>query len=319
MERKTIFFTFKIPEEAEFILKDHHLIVNEEDRFLTKEEIIAGAKNADALVCLLSDKIDSEIVDSLPNLKVIANYAVGYNNIDLSAAKEKNIYVTNTPDALTDATADITIALLLAVSRRIVEGDKFVRKGKFAGWKPQLLVGRSIKDKTLGIIGLGRIGKAVAKRAQAFEMNVIYFNRMPLDKETEKKLNVEYSSLEKLLKESDVISLHCPLNKSSEHLLNERRLKMLKKDCILVNTARGAIIEEDALIRLLKNNAIFGAGFDVYENEPEVPEELKKLENVVLLPHLGSANDETRKQMAFMVGRNVKIALEGKKPPNNVY
>ncbi|MDK2950938.1 MAG: glyoxylate reductase [Kosmotogales bacterium] len=319
MERKTIFFTFKIPEEAEFILKDHHLIVNEEDRFLTKEEIIAGAKNADALVCLLSDKIDSEIIDSLPNLKVIANYAVGYNNIDLSAAKEKNIYVTNTPDALTDATADITIGLLLAVSRRIVEGDKFVRKGKFEGWKPQLLVGRSIKDKTLGIIGLGRIGKAVAKRAQAFGMNVIYFNRMPLDKETEKKLNVEYSSLEKLLKESDVISLHCPLNKGSEHLLNERRLKMLKKNCILINTARGAIIEEDALIRLLKTGAIFGAGFDVYENEPEVPEELKKLENVVLLPHLGSANDETRKQMSFMVGRNIKIALEGKKPPNNVY
>ncbi len=319
MEKKKIFFTFKIPEEAEFLLKDHHLIVNEEDRFLTKGEIIDGAKGAHAIVCLLSDLIDKEIIDSLPDLKVIANYAVGYNNIDLSAAKKRGIFVTNTPDVLTDATADITIALLLAVSRRIIEGDRFVRRGDFVGWKPLLLIGPAISEKTLGIIGLGRIGKAVSKRAQAFGMKVIYFNRMPLNKAEEEELNVEYSSLEKLLKESDVISLHCPLNEESRHLLNERRLKTLKKNCILINTSRGAVVDEKALIYLLKNNKIFGAGFDVYEGEPEVPEELKELENVVLLPHVGSANDETRKQMAIMVGKNVEAALKGKVPPNNVY
>jgi len=300
------------------LLKNYEISGNNEDRFLSKEEIIKGARDASALISLLSDRIDSEVISSLPKLKVIANYAVGYNNIDIEEAKRRKIRVTNTPGALTDATADLTMALLLATSRRIVEGDRLVREHKFEGWKPGLLKGPALKGKILGIIGMGRIGKAVAGRAKAFGMNILYHNRKPLLQSEEEELCVKHVSLEELLKSSDFISLHVPLMGETYHLLNEKRLSLLKPEAIIINTSRGAVIDEKALIKALKDGKIAGAGLDVYEEEPFVPQELIDLPNVVLLPHLGSATNEARREMAIMVGRNVAAVLEGKEPPNPV-
>lgn len=313
-----IFFTYKIPDEGMLLLKKFDVEVNTEDRFLPKEEIIQKAKDAAALVTLLSDKIDAEVLESLPKLKIIANYAVGYNNIDIDEARKRGIRVTNTPEVLTDATADLTMSLILAASRRIVEADRFVREHRFVGWKPDLFTGPSLSGKTLGIIGLGRIGKAVAKRAKAFEMNVVYCSRKPLLPNEEEKLNVSHLSLEELLRSSDFISLHVPLTQETYHLLNEKRLSMLKAGAVLINTARGPIVDETALIKALRSGRLAAAGLDVYEEEPDVPQELIDLDNVVLLPHIGSATKEARIEMAMMVGRNVAAVLEGKEPPNPV-
>lgn len=313
-----IFYTYRIPDEGMLLLKNYEISGNNEDRFLSKEEIIKGARDASALISLLSDRIDSEVISSLPKLKVIANYAVGYNNIDIEEARKRGIRVTNTPGALTDATADLTMALLLATSRRIVEGDRLVRERKFEGWKPGLLKGPALKGKILGIIGMGRIGKAVASRAKAFGMNILYHNRKPLLQSEEEELCVKHVSLEELLKSSDFISLHVPLMGETYHLLNEKRLSLLKPEAIIINTSRGAVIDEKALIKALKDGKIAGAGLDVYEEEPFVPQELIDLPNVVLLPHLGSATNEARREMAIMVGRNVAAVLEGKEPPNLV-
>ncbi|WP_292596782.1 2-hydroxyacid dehydrogenase [Mesotoga sp. UBA6090] len=313
-----IFFTYKIPDEGMLLLKKFDVEVNTEDRFLPKEEIIQKAKDAAALVTLLSDKIDAEVLESLPKLKIIANYAVGYNNIDIDEARKRGIRVTNTPEVLTDATADLTMSLILAASRRIVEADRFVREHRFVGWKPDLFTGPSLSGKTLGIIGLGRIGKAVAKRAEAFGMNVVYCSRKPLLSNEEEKLNVSHLSLEELLRSSDFISLHVPLTQETYHLLNEKRLSMLKAGAVLINTARGPIVDETALIKALRSGRLAAAGLDVYEEEPDVPQELIDLDNVVLLPHIGSATKEARIEMAMMVGRNVAAVLEGKEPPNPV-
>jgi len=314
-----IFVTYKIPEIGLKLLSKFNVEVNEEDRTLSKEEIIERARDATALVTLLSDNIDAEIINALPRLKIIANYAVGFNNIDIEAAKAKGVIVTNTPDILTDATADLAMALLLAAARRIVEADKFVRKGLFEGWKPELFLGIELNGKTLGIIGLGRIGKAVAKRAQAFGMKVIYHNRRPLTSEEEKNLDVEYRSLEQLLKESDFVSLHVPLTSETYHLLSRNKLKLMKPSAVLINTSRGAVVDEEALIEFLQQGKIAAAGLDVYENEPEVPYALKELDNVVLLPHIGSATVETRNNMAVLVAKNVLAVLKGKKPLTPVY
>jgi glyoxylate reductase len=310
--------TYKLPEEGLRLLRRYDLKVNAEDRFLSKPELIDFAYNADALITLLSDQIDREVIERLENLKVIANYAVGFNNIDIVAAKERGVVVTNTPGVLTEATADLTMALILATTRRLVEGDRFVRRGLFDGWKPELLLGVSLKDRVLGIIGLGRIGKAVVQRAKAFGMKVVYHNRMPASKKEEKALSVEYKSLEDLLKLSDVVSVHVPLTKETRHLIGSSRLKLMKPTGVLINTSRGAVIDEQALIQFLRERRIFAAGLDVFENEPEIPYALRELDNVVLLPHLGSATRETRMEMALMVARNVIAVLNGKRPPNRV-
>lgn len=313
-----IFFTYRIPAEGMLLLKNYEVTGNTQDRFLTGPEIVKGAKDASALITLLSDKIDSQIIAALPKLKVIANYAVGFNNIDIQAARDRNITVTNTPGVLTDATADLAMALLLATSRRIVEGDKFVREHRFEGWKPNLLTGPSLMGKNLGIIGLGRIGKALAHRARAFGLNVVYHNRKPLLKSEEEELGVKQLSLQELLRNSDFLSIHVPLTSETHHLLNEKKLSLLKPEAIVINTSRGAVIDEKALIKALREKKIAGAGLDVYEEEPAVPRELIELPNVVLLPHLGSATNEARREMAIMVGRNVAAVLEGKEPPNRV-
>ncbi len=240
---------------------------------------------------------------------------MGYDNIDVDYARKKGIIITNTPDVLTEATANLTWALILSLTRRVVEGDKFVRGGKFEGWKPDLFLGVNLEGKTLGILGMGRIGKSVAKKAKVFGMKVIYWDR-------EKKKtgrNFKFLELEELLKISDILSLHLPLSKETYHLLNEERLKLLKKDCFIINTSRGEVIEERSLIKALKENKIRGAGLDVFEGEPKINREFFKLKNVVLTPHIGSATIETRIKMADLAILNVINVLDGKKPLTPIY
>ncbi len=313
--KKNVFITHKLPGDIEKLLSKHGFISStfDKDRQLKKQELIKYAKDADALICLLSDRIDKEVIDHLNKCKIIANYAVGYNNIDVQYAKSRGIIVTNTPDVLTDATADIAVALILACSRRLQEGNKLVRQNKFKGWKPDLLLGLDIKDKTVGIIGAGRIGTEVAIRMKAFKTKIIYFSRSK-NNEVEEKTLAKKVSLPYLLKNSDIISLHLPLTDKTYHILDKEKLSLLKENAIVVNTSRGEIIEEKYLIEMLKKKKIFAAGFDVYENEPNINPELLKLDNVFLLPHIGSATQETRIKMAQLVARNVINVLKGKKP-----
>lgn len=312
--KNKVFITQKLPGDIDLLLKSHGFIIDvyEKDSLIPKNELIKRAKDADAIICLLSNSIDKEVIDNLKNCKVIANYAVGYNNIDVKYAKSKNIVVTNTPDVLTDATADLTVGLILACARRFHESEKIVRTGKFKGWKPSLLLGIELANKTVGIIGAGRIGTEVAKRLKAFKTKIIYYNR------TQKKLienstDAKRVSLNYLLKNSDIISLHVPLTEKTFHLLNKDNLSLLKPNAILVNTSRGEIIDEKALIEILKQKKIFSGGFDVYENEPNINKELLKLDNVFLLPHIGSATYEARTKMALLAAKNVISVLKGKK------
>jgi len=314
MSKPLIYITSEIPEKGlEILKKEFKIKSNNSGKSLSKNELISEAKKADAILPLLSDEIDSKVMDELENLKVIANYAVGYNNIDVKAATKRNIIVTNTPDVLTETTADLTWGLLLAVARRIVETDKILRNGKFEGWAPKLLLGNEVNHKTLGIIGLGRIGKAVAKRAQGFNMKVLYNKRNRLDEKKEESLNVEYREFEKILKEADYISINTPLNESTYHLFSTKEFSLMKDDSILINTGRGPIINEKELVKALKNKEIGGAGLDVYENEPEVEEGLLKFENVVLTPHIGSATYRARNKMAELAAKG---AIAGYKREN---
>jgi len=301
-----VFITYKIPNIAEKILREKGFTVsvNRSGKILTKEELIRKGKNADALITLLSDKIDREVIDNLNKCRIIANYAVGYNNIDVEYAKSKGIVVANTPGILTDATADLTMALILACARRLPEGERFVREGKFEGWKPELLLGLDLKGKTLGIVGMGRIGFAVGQRAKAFGMKVVYFNRTR-KANAENELNAKKVSLEKLMKVSDVVSLHLPLTAETRGIIDKNKLNLLKPTAILINTARGEVLDEKHLIKMLKRKKIFAAGFDVYTNEPNLNPALLELENAVLLPHVGSGTVETRNAMAELVARNV--------------
>ncbi|HEX2962341.1 MAG TPA: D-glycerate dehydrogenase [Ignavibacteriales bacterium] len=309
------FITRKLPGNAVDLLveKGIDVVVFGKDRQISKEEFLKHAKDADGIISLLSDKIDRDIITGLKNCKVIANYAVGYNNIDISAAKEKNIVVTNTPELLTDATADIAIALMLACSRHITEGDRLMRENKFSGWAPELLLGIGLSGKTFGLIGAGRIGTAAAIRAKAFGMNVVYFSRSR-NESLEKSTGAKKVSLEKLMKTSDVISLHVPLTDKTRNLVDKDHLHLMKETAILINTARGEILDEKELIKMLKSRRIFAAGFDVYENEPLLNKELLKLKNVVLLPHIGSATFEARTKMAELCAKNLINVLKGRKP-----
>jgi len=314
MSKPLIYVTSEIPEKGlEILKKEFKIKSNNSGKSLSKNELISEAKKADAILPLLSDEIDDKVMDELENLKVIANYAVGYNNIDVKAATKRNIIVTNTPDVLTETTADLTWGLLLAVARRIVETDKILRNGKFEGWAPKLLLGKEVNNKTLGIIGFGRIGKAVAKRAQGFNMKVLYNKRNRLNEKEEEKLNVEYRDFENILKEADYISINTPLNESTYHLFSSKEFSLMKNDGTIINTGRGPIINEKELVRALENKEIGGAGLDVYENEPEVEEGLLKFENVVLTPHIGSATYQARNKMAELAAKG---AVAGYKREN---
>lgn len=316
-----VFVTFKIPDQGLNLLREKFdVFINPYDRLLNKNELIRAASNSDALITMLADNIDEEVLESgKGSLKIVANYAVGYNNIDIEKARKLGIYVTNTPGVLTETTADLTWALMLAVSRRIVESDAFTRSGKFDGWKPELFLGSDVYGKTLGIIGFGNIGQAVARRAIGFNMKVYYYQRHRVPSEVEKSLNAAYMTLDELLKESDFVSLHVPLTKETYHLLDENKLSLMKKTSYLINTARGPVIDEKALCQKLKNGEIAGAALDVYENEPKIFPDLLKLDNVVLTPHIGSATYETRSKMSVMVANDVIKVLSGEEPDNLVW
>ena len=313
-----IFVTRKIPKKGLELLSKHHEVeVSPHDRTLTKKEIIEGLKGKDGLLCLLTDKIDREVIESESKLKMIANYAVGYNNIDVKIATKNKIPVSNTPGVLTDTTAEMAWALLFSAARRIVEGDKFTRKGKFKGWEPMLMLGQDIHKKTLGVIGAGRIGTAFAMKSKGFDMKVFYYDEKRNEK-LEKELNAEKVELKTLLKESDFISIHVPLLESTKHMIGEKELKSMKKTAVIVNTSRGPVVDEKALSKALKENWIFSAGLDVYENEPDIYDELLKLDNVVLQPHSASASIETRTNMAVIAAENMIQGLKGEKPNNCV-
>ena len=313
-----IFVTRKIPEPGlEILRKKHEIVVFPYDRIPTKEEIIKGLDDKDGLLCLLSDPIDSDVINSEPKLKMIASYAVGYDNIDVKAATQKGVPVSNTPGVLTDATAEMAWALLFSAARRIVEADKFTRAGKFIGWGPMLMHGQDVANKTLGIVGAGRIGTVAALKSKGFNMKVLYISGHK-NKTLEQELNAKKVDLSELLKESDFISLHVPLTDETHHLIGEKELKMMKKTAILINTSRGPVIDEKALVKALKEKWIFGAGLDVYEHEPKITEELKKLDNVVLQPHSASATVSSRTQMAIMAAENMIAGLNGEIPPNCV-
>lgn len=314
-----VFITYAIPEIGIEMLKaKYNVDVYEGEEYLSKSEMIQRARKADGIITQLRDPIDEEFINSLENAKIIANYAVGYNNIDISTATNRGIYVTHTPGVLTEATADIAFALLLAVARKIVESDRFVREGKFVGWKPKLFLGYDLYGKTLGIIGMGRIGQAVARRAVGFGMKIVYYNRNKLPEDVEKQHNASYVKLDELIEISDFISIHTPLTQETYHLIDANRISKMKPNAILINTARGPVVDEYALYEALRGGKIAGAGFDVYENEPFLTPGLEKLNNVVLLPHIGSATYETRNKMSEMVALNVIEALEGRIPQNLV-
>lgn len=331
-----VFVTRRIPEAGLKLLHDKvELSINPKNQVLTREELLEGVKDKDGILSLLTDKIDKEVMDQTPSLKVIANYAVGYDNIDLPEATKRGIFVTNTPDVLTETVADFTWALFLSCARRIPEADLFSKKGEFVGWDPLLFLGRDVYGKTLGIIGFGRIGQAVARRAIGFSMNVLYYDLMQHEihqhgscqgethtykayQGTSQKEAFEKAEFEEILSRSDFISLHVPLTKETYHLIGEKELNMMKPAAFLINTARGPIIDEKALVKALSLKKIAGAALDVFENEPKITEELKVLPNCILAPHIASASLETRAKMAEMAAGNLLAVLDGKLPPNLV-
>lgn len=312
-----VLITRKILPEALDYLKEHtDYEIGAINRNITKEEIIKKIKNKEGLLSLLVDNIDREVIDSAPSLKIIANCAVGYNNIDISYAKKKEILVTNTPGVLTETTADLTWALIFAVARRISQADRFTREKKYKGWELELFLGKEITRKKLGIIGMGRIGKAIALRAQAFKMDIVYSDPNRLSPEEEKKYKASFLPMDRLLSFTDIITIHASLTPQTFHLISKEKIRLIRKDAILINAARGPIIDEKALVEALEKKQIWGAGLDVYEREPDIEEKLLSLDNVTLLPHIGSATYETRLKMAMMAARNLVQGLRGEKPEN---
>ena len=304
-----------LPDAAmQALLTDFQVLANVQDRPLSRSELIAGLQDAEAVISLLSDQIDAEIMDKAPKLKAISNYAVGFNNIDLAAAKARNIAVCNTPGVLTESTADLAWALIMAAARQVVPAESFTRNGQFKGWKPLLFLGKDVHAATLGIVGMGRIGTAVARRGTGFGMKILYTANSDKDLD----FDAERVELKRLLAESDIISLHLPLTDKTRYLIGKNEFDLMKEGAILINTARGAVVDESELIRRLKDKRIFAAGFDVYEHEPEIPPALLELENAVLLPHIGSASIETRTNMGLLAIANAKAVLEGKEPPARV-
>lgn len=315
-----VFITGELPDVAFTLLRKAKISFEfyKKDKSIPRKILLQKAQNCQALISLLTEKIDKEVIDQMSNCKIIANYAVGYNNIDIQYAKKKNIIVTNTPDVLTESTAELTLALVLACARRIFDGEKLLRNNNYKGWKPKLLLGTELKNKTFGILGAGRIGTAVAKRAKSFGTKIIYFdNKRNL--KLEKNCKGKMVSLKRILNASDILCVHLPLNEKTFHFLNTNRLNQMKKDSILINTSRGEIIDETALIKLLRKNKSMKVGLDVFENEPKVNPELMKYSNVLVLPHLGSATIEARDGMAMLTVKNVINVLRGKQPISPVF
>ena len=320
-KRPFVIVTRKLPDPIETRMMELFACrLNLDDKPLSKGELIAAVGEADVLVPTVTDRIDAEVLDHVgPTLKLIASFGTGIDHVDLAAAQQRGVVVTNTPGVLTEDTADMTMALILAVSRRLAEGERLIRSGGWSGWGPTSMLGRRIWGKRLGILGMGRIGMALARRARGFGLSVHYHNRRPVPEDVETALEATYwESLDQMLAHMDVVSVNCPHTPATYHLLSARRLRLLQPHTILVNTARGEIVDEEALMGLLETRAIAGAGLDVFEHEPAVDPRLRALDNVVLLPHMGSATIEGRIAMGERVIINIKTFTDGHRPPDRV-
>ncbi len=316
MSRARLYVSRLLPDPVMAAIRERfELLSTPGEHVPPKERIREGFRSAEAALVTLTEHIDEELLSTAASLKVIANCAVGYDNIDVQAARRRGIVVTNTPEVLTDATADLTWALILGVARRLVEGDALARSGSWPGWAPTQLLGADVSGRVLGIVGMGRIGQAVARRASGFAMRVLYCTRRSL---MDPHPGWIHLSLPELLGESDFVSLHIPLTPETHHLIGPEQLRLMKPSAFLINTARGPIVDEDALLDALQERRIAGAGLDVYEREPAVPEVLRKLPTVVLLPHLGSATLATRVRMGVMCLQNIQAVIDGQRPPNQV-
>ena len=304
------------PEAIEYLKAHLDVDYVDSDEGLSPTDLLERLKGKQAAVSQLTDKFDASVLERLDGIRIIANVAVGFDNIDVPEATRRRILVTNTPDVLTDTTADFAFALLMAAARRVVEGHSFVHSGKWSKWRIDLLVGHDIHHRTLGIFGMGRIGQAMARRAAGFSMRLLYHDVRRAPEEMEAALGLQFVSVEQLLRESDFVSLHVPLMPETSQLIGPEQLKMMKPTAILVNTSRGPVVNERALAEALQNHTIAGAGLDVFEREPEIHPLLLKLDNVVLAPHIASASIDTRRKMCLMAAENTVAALEGRRPPN---
>ena len=300
------------------LAEDCDVRANEEDRPMERADLLEAVAGVDGLLAMITDGVDAELMDRAPRLRVVSNMAVGYNNIDVAAATARGIVVTNTPGILTEATAELAFALILASARRVVDLDRRTRAGEWTCWAPLLFLSREVSGKMLGIVGLGRIGRAVARRAKAFGMEVLYHNRVRLEAAEEQDLGVVYAEKDELLGKADFVSLHVPLSDETRHFIGRRELGIMKPTSYLVNTSRGPVVDEGALVEALREKRIEGAGLDVYENEPVLAPGLTSLDNVVLMPHVGSATVETRMKMAHMAAENLLAGLRGERPAHVV-
>jgi glyoxylate reductase len=312
---KSILISNVLPQEALAVIpKDVTVDYNSSQTSLSKADLIARLRGKDGLICHIISTVDGEVLAAAPTVKVVANVAVGYNNIDVAAARRRGVVVTNTPDVLTETTADFAWTLLMAAARRVVEADHFARSGQWQRWEWDLLWGADVHGKTLGVVGFGRIGRAVARRATGFNMRVLYQDALRADAAVERELRATRMDLEPLLAAADFVSLHTPLLPETRHLMNEHTLRLMKKSAVLVNAARGPVVDEAALVRALKEGWIAGAGLDVFEDEPKIHPGLLPLKNVVLAPHIASASFDTRLAMATLAVRNCLAVLDGKPP-----
>ncbi|MGM0214635.1 2-hydroxyacid dehydrogenase family protein [Enterococcus sp. AZ109] len=308
-----IFLSAKIPSIGTKLLDKAELDYQVFDGtgVISKEELIENITDCQVLICPLSTIVDQAVIDQAPNLRLIANFGAGFNNIDADYAKKKGIYVTNTPIVSTNATAELTAGLIIALSRRIVEGDRLMHGAGFDGWAPLFFLGNELKDKTLGIIGMGQIGQSLAEKMSAFGMKIMYSQRHQLDSEQEKVLKVEFHTQKEVIQQADILSLHAPLTDETRHLLNYEVFQQMKNSAFVINAARGPLIDEEALVQALNDQQIAGAALDVYEFEPEVTETLKHFDNVILTPHIGNASVEARNQMAEIVVKNAIACVQG--------
>jgi lactate dehydrogenase-like 2-hydroxyacid dehydrogenase len=315
MKKANVYVTREIPGENLEELRKHFAVeVNPDDRTLTKAELKQKVKGRDAILSLITDAIDGEVLDAAgPQCKIVANYAVGFNNFDLAAATQRGVILTNTPGVLDDATATHTMALLLATARRLAESDRYVRAGKWDGWKPLLFLGMDVDHRTLGVAGMGRIGANVARKAKSFDMKIIYSD-VQRNERVEKELGATYVNKERLLKESDFLTLHVPLMPQTRHYIGAPELKLMKQTAVLINACRGPVVDEKALLKALREKWIWGAGLDVFENEPELVPGLAELDNVTLAPHTASATFQTRTAMGQIAVNNIIKVLSGQPP-----
>ena len=313
---KRIFISNTLPQESARLIPPAYVVdFHDSEEPLERSEVLRRIKGKDGLICHIITTIDDELLGAgAPTLKVVANVAVGYNNVDVAAARRRGIVVTNTPDVLTETTADFAWALLMAAARRVIEADHYARSDQWKAWKWELLWGLDVHGKTLGVLGFGRIGRAVARRAIGFGMRVLYHDALRADAAAEGELRATYTDADTLLRESDFVTVHTPLSAETRHLVNEAALRTMKKTAILINAARGPIVEEAALVRALTEGWIAGAGLDVFEEEPKIHPGLLALRNVVLAPHIASATRETRVAMGSLAVRNCLAVLDGKPP-----